>query len=309
MDSGSCPDFARVNLVGFHTRCPLPKMNSISFRDRYIRPCRPHATVALHHTVCQGGYFYSWSTIKDTCYGILHDFGTGLFFSSAERLWDSRELIRRIVTYFHMHFVEGRSQSGMDACHSYHTVEDSEPTHSDLGHHLANLSDFKEVLSLLCLLNVATLGHLIYLPFYEEKVSLFDSGHQSLFSVTRQKAEDILRYLDRNVLLKKDGVELEFKPLFRTYFVQQLRSLICQCSTRQQEDRFIFQGEKPISQKLTEAVAASFYAKEWFVKELKRQKKINYPDTSYAWISDEVFVTSLRNGYEGLLAFPLRSPI
>ena len=162
------------------------------------------------------------------------------------------------------------------------------------------------MVSLLCLLNVATLGHLIYLPFYEEKVILFDSGHQSLFSSTRRKAEAILGYLNRNVLLKKDGLELEFKPLFQTYFVQQLRSLICQCSTGQPENS-IFLGEKPIFQRLTEAVAASFYAKGWFVEEIKRQKKINYPDTSYAWISDEVFVTSLRNGSEGLLAFSLRS--
>jgi hypothetical protein len=261
--------------------------------------------------VSQGGYLYSWSNIKDTCYGILHDFGTGIFFSSAERVWDSRELIRRIVTYFHMHFVEGRSQSGMDAHRVKVVIQLKNYSLSDLGHHLPNLADFQDVISLLCLLNVATLGHLIYLPFYEEKVGLFDSGHQSLFSVTRQKAEAILGYMDRNVLLKKDGVEVEFNPFFRTYFVQQVRSLICQCSTRQPGNRSIFQGEKPIFQKLTEAVAASFHAKGWFVKEIKRQRKINYPDTSYEWLSDEVFVTSLvRNaaasGYsKGLVGFPL----
>ena len=127
MDSGSCPDFSRVNHVGFHTYCPLTKLTSTSPRGRYIRPCIPHATVALRHTVCQGGYLYSWSTIKDTCYGILHNFGTGLFFSSAERVWDSRELIRRIVTYFHIHFVEGRSQSGMDALRVTATIQLKNP--------------------------------------------------------------------------------------------------------------------------------------------------------------------------------------
>jgi hypothetical protein len=171
------------------------------------------------------------------------------------------------------------------------------PPRSDPGHHLPDLTDFKEVVSLLCLLNVATLGHLIYLPFYQEKVSLFDSSHQSLFSVTRQKAGDILGYMKRNLLFKKDGVEQEFRPLFQTYFVQQVRSLIRQCSTRQPEDRPIVQDEKPIFQKLTEAVAASFHDSEdrWFEKELRRQRKINYPDTSYAWISDEVFVISVRD--------------
>jgi hypothetical protein len=152
------------------------------------------------------------------------------------------------------------------------------------------------VVSLLCLLNIATLGHLIYLPFYQEKVSLFDNSHQTLFSVTREKAGAILRYMDRNVLFRKDGVELEFRPVFQTYFVHQVRSLIRQSSVaiRQPEDSAIVQGDKPKIQKLTEAVAASFYAKTWFVKEMGRQKKINYPDTSYAWISDEVFVTSVR---------------
>lgn len=157
------------------------------------------------------------------------------------------------------------------------------------------MSDFQEVVSLLCLLNVAILGHLIYLPFYQEKVSLFDSSHQILFSVTRQKAEAILGYMDRKVLFRKDGQELEFKPLFRTFFVQQVRSLIRQCSTWQPEYTTIAQGGKVNLQKLTEAVAASFHEKSWFVKEMERQRKINYPDTSYAWISDEVIVTSVRN--------------
>ncbi|KAF8803050.1 hypothetical protein BYT27DRAFT_7110764, partial [Phlegmacium glaucopus] len=40
----------------------------------YLRPCRPHAVVALRHTVCEGGYLYSRSTVGDTCFGILHDF-------------------------------------------------------------------------------------------------------------------------------------------------------------------------------------------------------------------------------------------
>ena len=179
------------------------------------------------------------------------------------------------------------------------------PPHSDPGHHLPDLADFKEVVGLLCLLNVATLGHLIYLPFYQEKVSLFDSSHQNLFSVTRQKAGAILGYMERNVLFRKDSMELEFKPLFRTYFVQQVRTLIRQCSTRQPEDRSsIVQGETPILQRLTEAVAASFYEKRWFAKEMGRQRKINYPDTSYAWISDELFVTSVRKACsEGLCGF------
>ena len=167
----------------------------------------------------------------------------------------------------------------------------------DLSHHLPDLADFKEVVSLLCLLNIATLGHLIYLPFYEEVVNLFYSSHQNLFSVTRHKAEHILRYLDKNVIFRKDGVEVEFRVLFQTYLVQQVRSLIRQCSTRKPVDSSIVQGEKPFFEKLAEAVAASFYDKKWFVKEMMRQRKLGYPNTSYAWISNEAFVTSVRNAH------------
>lgn len=41
-------------------------------------------------------------------------------------------------------------------------------------------------------------------------------------------------------------------------------------------------------------MATSFYRMDWFADELKLQKKLNRPDTTFDWISKEKFDISLR---------------
>jgi hypothetical protein len=81
-----------------------------------MRPSRPHAVVTTEHSVFEGGHFYSWSTMRETCFGIFNTLPASRYLTNGrhESLhdWQSRELLRRIVTYFHMHFVEGVSQAG-----------------------------------------------------------------------------------------------------------------------------------------------------------------------------------------------------
>jgi hypothetical protein len=77
-----------------------------------MRPCRPHAVVTLDHSICQGGHVYTWSTIQDSVYGIFHTFVEGLYLTNSEHTWESRELLRRMVTYYHLHFVQKKSQRG-----------------------------------------------------------------------------------------------------------------------------------------------------------------------------------------------------
>lgn len=81
-----------------------------------MRPSRPHAVVTVEHSVFEGGHFYSWSTMRETCFGIFNALLASRYVTNGQRDWQSRELLRRIVTYFHMHFVEDVSQAGKCRC-------------------------------------------------------------------------------------------------------------------------------------------------------------------------------------------------
>lgn len=144
---------------------------------------------------------------------------------------------------------------------------------------------------------MVTLGHVIYPPFYEKEGENFNSSHQQLFSIARSKVEDILEYVETKVVFWKDNMEVDFRPLFETYFVQQVRCLLRQCMNGLSN-----QGRKYTATMIREALAASLAGHKWFGKEVARQNKIGYPCTGYQWISDEVYSISAR-GLEGVFHF------
>ncbi|KAF8814388.1 hypothetical protein BYT27DRAFT_7059441, partial [Phlegmacium glaucopus] len=115
----------------------------------YIRPCRPHAVVTVQHSVSQGGYLLSWATITDSCISIFHSFSKPSIFQRASSLWDSRELLRRMVAYYHLHFVQNIPQSV-----------------TDYPYHIPNILELNDLVKLLSICNIVTLGHIIYHPSY-----------------------------------------------------------------------------------------------------------------------------------------------
>lgn len=149
----------------------------------------------------------------------------------------------------------------------------------------------EDIKSLLCLLNVIILGHITYRPFYEGQFVHFNKSHQELFSVAKTKAEGLLQYAERNLIVLKDNRQVELKQIFECFFVQQVRSLI------KQRACYVMHGnaEGVTPKVLVETIAASFYRTKWFKRELKRQERIGYPAASFAWKSQEKFSISLRD--------------
>ena len=58
------------------------------------------------------------SSLQETCYGIYHTFVTSHMVTNAQHAWVSRELLRRILTYFHLHYVGEMPQDG-ELTHSF----------------------------------------------------------------------------------------------------------------------------------------------------------------------------------------------
>jgi hypothetical protein len=138
--------------------------------------------------------------------------------------------------------------------------------------------------------SVVILGEIIYLPFYDESAEKCDPPKEYLFSIGREKAAGLLAHLSKTLNLLKDGQSVGFKPLFETFFVQQVRCLVrhhSQCSITHRMPA----GGNPActTERLCEVLAACFSAKGWFIKELRRQKTIDYCNATYAWISQEKY--------------------
>lgn len=55
---------------------------------------------------------YSMSSLQETCYGIYQTFVTSHMVTNAQHAWVSRELLRRMLTYFHLHYVGEMPQDG-----------------------------------------------------------------------------------------------------------------------------------------------------------------------------------------------------
>lgn len=67
---------------------------------RFMKPNTPHYEFTLESSICHGCYFYATSTIRDTCYGIIHSFLAGQFISKLELGSEASELLRRLVRYY-----------------------------------------------------------------------------------------------------------------------------------------------------------------------------------------------------------------
>jgi hypothetical protein len=146
------------------------------------------------------------------------------------------------------------------------------------------------VISILCLLNVVILGHIIYAPSYDEIMVQSDPPKEFLFKIGREKAQELLTTLSMELKIVKSGRRVEFKPLFVTYFVQQVRSLVRHhAQSSKFHSRPMGKSISCTTTALCQEIAASLAEKDWFTDEVRRQKNIGYPDTTYAWVSKEDF--------------------
>lgn len=117
-----------------------------------------------------------------------------------------------------------------------------------------------------------------------------DPPKEFLFEIGREKAQGLLTTLSMELIIVKARRRVEFKPLFVTYFVQQVRSLVRHhAQSSKFHSRPMGESISCTTTALCQEIAASLAEKDWFIKEVRRQKNIGYSDTTYAWVSKEDF--------------------
>jgi len=126
---------------------------------RFIPPLLPYAVLTLSHSISQGVHTFLWQMMRQSVGGIYS-------------LSSTHILLRMLNKLYHRFFyldAETRSKSEI------HSIEQA--------HHLPDMSSFKKVITLLFLLNVVTLGHILYCLYYFEqeactKFGLIDKSRQ-----------------------------------------------------------------------------------------------------------------------------------
>ena len=78
---------------------------------RIMRPNTPHAVFTTDHCITYGGHYYSTSNLQDTFYAIVHCLMANNLITNTHH-FPSRQLLLRMMQYFHKCFVVGVEEDG-----------------------------------------------------------------------------------------------------------------------------------------------------------------------------------------------------
>lgn len=70
-----------------------------------MRPCTPHFVLGTEPSIVLGRHFYSASSIRRSCYGIVHTFIMGLAITNTVHDKDTKSLLRQIMALWYRHFI------------------------------------------------------------------------------------------------------------------------------------------------------------------------------------------------------------
>jgi hypothetical protein len=79
-------------------------------RSRIMRPNTVHVVFTAEHSVCRGGHYYATSTLRDTCYGIIHTFAAGSMTTNSSHSQDSFMSLTYMLAYFHSQFIDSEGE-------------------------------------------------------------------------------------------------------------------------------------------------------------------------------------------------------
>jgi hypothetical protein len=79
-----------------------------------MRPNTPHVVFTAEHSVCMGGHFYATSTLRDTCYGMMHSFVAGSLITNAHHTQHAFMLLSRLLAFFELHFLNTSASTNDD---------------------------------------------------------------------------------------------------------------------------------------------------------------------------------------------------
>lgn len=82
----------------------LPQFHA-DFLCRYMRPCTPHFVLGTEPTIVLGRHYYSTTSIRRSCFGIVHTFVMGLFVTNTFHEADTRCMLRQLMALYFRHLV------------------------------------------------------------------------------------------------------------------------------------------------------------------------------------------------------------
>ncbi|KAJ3507583.1 hypothetical protein NLJ89_g6218 [Agrocybe chaxingu] len=113
----------------------------------FMRPNTPHFVFTPSSSICHGAHFYATSTIRETCFGIIHSFVASRYISNTEHERESRELLRRLVTYYQSVYTNTKYPN----CMTTHAID---------------LTTFAGCIDFFALYNVMELANVLYSKTY-----------------------------------------------------------------------------------------------------------------------------------------------
>lgn len=75
------------------------------FLCRHMRPCTPHWVVGTSNTIVHGRHYVATTSIRRTCFGIVHTFVMGLFVTNTFHQDNTRCMLRQLMALYFRHLV------------------------------------------------------------------------------------------------------------------------------------------------------------------------------------------------------------
>ena len=157
-------------------------------------------------------------------------------------------------------------------------------------HHLPDLTSFNDIISLLFVLNVATLGHILYRPFYFEPFSVTEGMYQA-WAHGRELAMEILEHINGSQTFWMDKREVSFRPIVQAFLSHQIRYLVTQVKV--QERSATGGGSHVLSSgKFIETIAVAFSKSNWLLDSLATHRRFRRPADHYEWYDNSNYTVS-----------------
>lgn len=126
-----------------------------------MRPNTPHLVITPESSICYGGHFYASSTIRDSCHGLLHTFVASSLLTNTEHTAASRDLLRRMLTYYCKIFTSDYiSSAGVGIGGTGKSMSEK------YAGHIPNIFTFNGLIDVLSLCNLAELANVLHYKTY-----------------------------------------------------------------------------------------------------------------------------------------------
>jgi hypothetical protein len=247
----------------------------------------PYAIVTISHSIVDGGHFFSWPHMRSSAIGICQLFLTGT--NSPRRDSDFTHLLRRIVGFFHLHFVRGVAQTGKFRCFFVFVRAVDKTFPAEQHHHLPDLTSFDDTTNLLFLLNIVILGHLLHRPFYEDQLCISRKMYEA-WAHGREQAADILDHISTHYYFYMEGREVDFSFLVYSFLSHQIRCLVRKAKAA----AAVRDSGAQLYDGLMHAIPFAFANSHWLSTMLATHRRINRSTDLFDWYDKSQYVISVR---------------